>query len=277
MCGRRSRLDEIYQWGAGEVQALARAFRGHSTITGFEVGDNVPFESLDAFYSALATLPAMESITLGSPEVIQADESALSYPKSLTELLRVPSLRSVCFYHFYFTRALCQATASALVEGTAITSLEFIECSFSAGECAVMMTNGLSRNTSVTCIDVSGPCDETLHNALATALPSNSTLRDLLFQYCSEISAEQLSPVLLALSKNAGLKTLKLVGIYSMNESLCTAMQNGLGMNETLGNLELSDVPMCDDNADLWCRAISFLRTNKALKSLIIRLHHVME
>jgi hypothetical protein len=29
-----------------------------------------------------------------------------------------------------------------------------------------------------------------------------------------------------------------------------------------------------DDNSDLWCRALSFLRTNKALKSLMVSLDH---
>jgi hypothetical protein len=53
-----------------------------------------------------------------------------------------------------------------------------------------------------------------------------------------------------------------------MDESLCTAIQNGLGMNETLESLELIRVRLPDDNADLWCRALSFLRANKAIKSL---------
>jgi hypothetical protein len=50
-------------------------------------------------------------------------------------------------------------------------------------------------------------------------------------------------------------------------------MRNGLGMNETLESLELKHVPMCDDAA-LWCRAFSFLRTNKALKSLTVDMYH---
>jgi hypothetical protein len=79
----------------------------------------------------------------------------------------------------------------------------------------------------------------------------------------------ELSPVLLALGKNTGLKTLKIDSFGSMNESLCTAMKDGLGMNETLESLELNDC-LCDENSALWCRALSFLRTNKALKSLMV-------
>jgi hypothetical protein len=133
-----------------------------------------------------------------------------------------------------------------------------------------MMANGLSRKTSLTRISVSESCDETLHNALATALPSNSTFRDLSLTCCDEISAEQLSPVLLALGNNEGLKTLLVFGIDSMEESLCAALKEGLGMNETLESMELTHIEICDDNADLWCRAFSFLRINKALKSLVV-------
>jgi hypothetical protein len=55
-----------------------------------------------------------------------------------------------------------------------------------------------------------------------------------------------------------------------MDEALCTAMWNGLGMNETLERLELTHVSMCDENTDLWCRAFSFLRINKALESVAV-------
>jgi hypothetical protein len=44
-------------------------------------------------------------------------------------------------------------------------------------------------------------------------------------------------------------------------------MQNGLETNETLDSLDLG-IPLSDGSADLRCKAFSFLRTNKALKSL---------
>jgi hypothetical protein len=44
--------------------------------------------------------------------------------------------------------------------------------------------------------------------------------------------------------------------------SLCTAMQSGLGVNETLESLEISNALLDADNAELWCRAFSFLRAN---------------
>jgi hypothetical protein len=102
----------------------------------------LPHEASDIFYSALATLPALGSIRLFlDPE----DESTLAIHVSLTELLRSPSLRSVCFTNFLFTSALCQATAHALIEGTAITNLDFRYCSLPFGECAAMMANAIGR------------------------------------------------------------------------------------------------------------------------------------
>jgi hypothetical protein len=271
----------VSAWRAEDIRSFARAIHGHPTITSFGGGeDNFPEEDMDTLYAALATLPALESLILsnGGLHTLPEDESALANPESLTELLRVPSLRFVYFSRFYFTRALCQATANALMDGTVITKLEFRACSFSAEECATILANGFSRNTSVSHMRVVSPLDRGLYSSLATALSSNSTLQDLFISVAKIDDNPDLSPVLLALGNNTGLKSLKVAVHGSIGESMCTAMQNGLGMNETLESLELNDVRLCDDNADLWCRALSFLRTNKALKSLSVDVDHgVME
>jgi hypothetical protein len=256
-----------------EVQPFARAIHGHSFITNLQDRGMFPYESLDTLFSTLATLPALELITLGAPEVRQADESTLANPESLTELLRVPSLRSVGFHRFHFTRALCQAAANALMEGTTVTKLDFYSCLFPAEESAAILANGFSRNTSVISIDVTSPWDEALNGALGAALPSNSTLQELDFalRYDSIPNIHvDWPPIFLALRENTGLKSLKVAVCESMDESLCTAMQNGLGINKTLESLDLNDIFLRENNSDLWCRAFSFLRTNKALKSLAI-------
>jgi hypothetical protein len=176
----RIKIDISYHWASQEMLPFVLAIRGHPTITGFEAGHGrYPYESMSMLYSALATLPALKSVQLHALE--PDDGGFLSNPETLTEVLRVPTLRSVTFCRFYFTRALCQATSNALMEGTEITDLEFEDCSFSDGECAVMMANGLSRNTSVASIRVVSPFDEALNCALAAALESNSTFRVLSF------------------------------------------------------------------------------------------------
>jgi hypothetical protein len=49
-------------------------------------------------------------------------------------------------------------------------------------------------------------------------------------------------------------------------------MQSELGLNETLESLELSNLHLFDGDFSLWRGALAFLRTNKTLKSLIIKL-----
>jgi hypothetical protein len=127
------------------VQPFARAFCGHPTITSFGDSGRFSYEFLGILFSTLSTLPALESVRFGgTPEISIANGSTLAHAESLTELLRVLTLRLVSFTHFSFTPALFQATANALMEGTAVTKLEFFECSFRAVECNAMMTNGLS-------------------------------------------------------------------------------------------------------------------------------------
>jgi hypothetical protein len=255
-------------WAAGEAQAFTQAIRGHPTITGFDSISNGGYSfPYDALYSALATLPALEYVLLIQPEQIFPDESPLGNPESLTELLRVPTLRSVHFHRFCFTRALCQATANALMEGTAITKLEFTGCSFSAEENATIMASGLSRNTSVASIEVVLPLDQTLHNALAAVLPLNSTIRDLSVRLLNEVS-----PLHLALGKNNGLKSLTvIVAGGARDASLNTAMPFALGINETLESLEIINIPLDGYDVHSWCGAFSFLFSIKALKSLVVK------
>jgi hypothetical protein len=127
------------------------------------------------------------------------------------------------------------------------------------------MAKGLTRNTSVKSIEVESEVGEVLQEVLAAALPLNSTLQELSFEAFpnwpdddSDAQYLDLSVLFSALGKNTGLKTLKVDGFGAMDESLCTAMQDGLGMNETLECLELSHVSV-EGNADWWCRTLSFL------------------
>jgi hypothetical protein len=86
-------------WDVEEVQAVARAIHGHPTITSFDSGYNLPYEWMGSLYSALATLPALESISLSisGQQARPQDESTLANYESLTELLRLPSMRPSIF------------------------------------------------------------------------------------------------------------------------------------------------------------------------------------
>jgi hypothetical protein len=133
-------------------------------------------EVWDKVGQAIGNLQALERLHISS-----RSSERMFHHESLTEILMLPSLRSVCFSEFNFTSALCQATANALIESTAITKLRFEECSFPAGESAAIMATGLCRNTSVTSISDTQWYNNpgALYSALAAALPSNSTLRHL--------------------------------------------------------------------------------------------------
>jgi hypothetical protein len=137
-----------------------------------------------------------------------------------------------------------------------------------------MMANALSSNTSVSQIKVVSFLDQALFDALETALPLNSTLRRLELRWLGSDDNAHLPRFFLALGENTGVQTVLLHGFGSMDEPLCTAMQNALGMNTTLESLELKQVRVTDDNSDLWCRALSFLRTHTALKSFAVFLEH---
>jgi hypothetical protein len=262
-------IDGFCQWGSVETLPFVQAIHGHPTIKGFDVGNGrIPYESMSMLCSTLATLPALTQVQL---HAIEPDDGiTLANPETLTELLCVPSLRSVKFSRFYFTRALCQATANALAKGTNIIDLDFNDCKFSDGDCAIMMTDGLSKNRSVANIRVDeAPFYGVLKCAVAAALALNSTLRLLSF----EDWHPNLSPLFLALGQNTGLNCLFIEKCQSMDESLCTAMEYGLGTNETLRELELHDISLRDDNFALWCRCFSFLRS-KALKALSVFVYH---
>jgi hypothetical protein len=86
------------------------------------------------------------------------------------------------------------------MEGTVITKLECIHCFIPAGECAVMMANGLARNTSVSCIQVKWNVvearldpDPAIYSVLATALQSNSTLRKLSFEIFLSLADDEVN------------------------------------------------------------------------------------
>jgi hypothetical protein len=111
-------------WVVEEVQALARAIREHPTITSFVSCYDLPYEAWHPLYSALATLPALKSITLSCNglRVLREDESSMVDHASLTELLRVPSLHFVRFDRCSFD-PWGHAIANSLIEGTGITKV----------------------------------------------------------------------------------------------------------------------------------------------------------
>jgi hypothetical protein len=119
----------------------------------------------------------------------------------------------------------------------------------------------------------------TFSKAVAKALKDRSEITRLRFLGCSLLqdlafdsssSCSWLSPLFLALQLNTGLKELHIDGIELIDEKLSTAMKLGLTKNSTLKTLNLRGVKAGDNDTCLWREALSFLRTNAALKTLDI-------
>jgi hypothetical protein len=227
-------------WNTEALPVFAGAINGQAMITGFSTGDGFPFHCLDLLCSALLTLPALEDVLFlqnaeQGPEEVQSLESMI-------KLLQSPSLRNVTFNFVDFTNALSKAVANALKIMSEITDLRFSCCSFPEGGGA-LIASALKTNTTLKCLE------------LVCSAPDG-------FGSCS-----WLSPLFLALQVNHGLKKLTIHEFNLIDEELSTAMRLGLGKNSTLETLNLSAIT-CNDDTCLWREALSFLRTNRALKAL---------
>jgi hypothetical protein len=255
-------------WTVGDVRAFARVIRGQPMITRFESGKLLPAESLDTLYSALATLPNLESIKL-----YNRGRHTMAEGESLTELLQAPALRSVDFGDdfgdgfgdYFFTPVYCQALANAFMEGAAITRLQFTRCSFAAGECATL-ADAFSRNTSVSYIRVAKPRDQALYSALTTALPLNSTLQELSFEDLASDDPDAFS----FLRTNNVLKSLKITLDPRVTKSRVAAFRNDIAAmlqeNESLESLSIHSNVLI--TAEEYIALVTVLKHNTTLKAL---------
>jgi hypothetical protein len=107
---------------------FAVAMQGVSNIRTFHsCRDVVTWESAAIFLSTLACWPSLENVTLGS-----FDSAAKPPPsgelRGLTNLLKLPSLRSVEFNMFRFTSDVSRAMLTAFEEGWFVTNIRLIHC-----------------------------------------------------------------------------------------------------------------------------------------------------
>jgi hypothetical protein len=249
--------------------------RGHTMIKEFSTGDGFPFHLLDILCSTLLTLPALENVFFDEFEGEGPEEE--QSVESMIKLLQSPILRKVQFFSVVFTNTLSQAVAKALEERSEITDLSFYSCNFSEGGESVIVS-ALKTNTTLKCFDfycdgtdldfICDETDEAFYEALAAALLSNSTLQNLGVSACVGSSSSKLTPLFLALQVNTGLTKLSVHGINLLDKELSTAMRLGLVENSTLESLELSCIVQGHNDPCLWREALSFLRTNTALKTL---------
>jgi hypothetical protein len=245
--------DDTLLWDTAALPVFARAIHGQAMITEFSTGNGFPFQCLDILCSALLTLPALENVSFEHYDSDVPEEGQSL--ESMVKLLQSPALRRVYFESVAFTKTLSQAVAKALKE----------RCSFPEGRGATI-ASALTTNTTLEHLNFEGGTDEVFYEVLAAALLSNSTLQNL--SLYSSGSSSWLLPLFLALQTNNGLKELIIYGIDLTGQKLSTAMRLGLLRNSTLESLNFLDIKSGDDDSCLWREALSFLRTNTALKSL---------
>jgi hypothetical protein len=253
-------------WDPESVQIFAGSIRGNAMIESFSTGTAFAFDCFDNLCSALLTLPALEIVSVAHDDD-EGPEEGQSL-ESMVKLLRSPTLRKVEFAAVDFTNTLSRAVAKALEEKSEITILHFDGCSFPEGGSAVI-ARALKTNTTVKDLYYDNACDELFCEVLAAALLSNCTLENLTLSAPEGSgSCSWLVPLFLALQVNSGLKELCIDGIHLIDEKLSTAMMHGLSNNSTLETLKLSDIKSGDNDICLWRKALSFLPTNTALKTL---------
>jgi hypothetical protein len=114
-------------WKDIDFTIFAVAMEGVSTIRTFHSSNFVSCESGSTLMSALASLPSLENVTLGSFHV-DTDVGRASELRGLTNLLKSPSLRSIEFSNFIFTRVRSLALLAAFEEGSFVTNLRFTCC-----------------------------------------------------------------------------------------------------------------------------------------------------
>jgi hypothetical protein len=181
----------------------------------------------------------------------------------------------VVFRRFCFARGLSGAVADALREGSAITTLNILRCSFSEGESVAMIAIALKRNETLSTLQLQElPFDEAFCDAMAVYLLTNSTLQNMTLVLPDDgTRSAWLSSVFLALGVNPGLEALYIRGHESngldlADEQLCAAMATGLVKNSMLERLNLRNSILSDADAASGRNALAFLRTNNSLKSL---------
>jgi hypothetical protein len=255
---------------------FVRTIQGHPAITRFDTSRAIySYETAAPLFSALTTLPNLESAVLGQTRPERGEETTFQSPESITEFLRTPSLRNVELRYLRFTSSLCQATAMALRKGSSITSLLLYQSYFPEGG-SEQIASALKENTTLTTFEITSSPDSGIHeafyDAMAASLLSNSTLQNLVIKYEEGPypTSVCVSSLLLALGMNKTLRKLHVSGLSSVGGSVIPALCEGLGKNSTLEILELILGGTVDvAHVTSFCIAVvEAIQLNRTLKTL---------
>jgi hypothetical protein len=269
------RLVGSYRWG--RIHFKLAAIRGVSNIRSFHSYKNaVSWEDADTLMAALASLPSLDNVTLGSfdyEEIPPVEECP-----GLTNLLKSASLRSIEFSTFDFTSSASRALFSAFEEGSSVTSLLFTNCHLVLGDeyddntQAATILQVLQRDSSVKSLSLVGnKFNGLLCDGITSALLVNTTLVDLTLQVRPQEGGRWLRPLFVAMRINITLKSLNVNEFHLTDDLVCGALRNALADNSVLESLALYSPDSLDDRSVIsWRKTLPFIRDSVTLKSLTI-------
>jgi hypothetical protein len=286
--------------------ALTAALQGASTIQTFHSGHTVPWFQLNRLIPALASLPSLENVTLGS----LGDDTPYRDVPELTNLLKSPSLRSVEFSRMFIASQQSQALHTAFEEGSLVTNLRFTNCftwseyhelEQQIGTLLGALVPILQRNSLVKTLSVIGnDFDELFIPMITSALLVNTTLVDLTLRTeAVEEGGRWLQNLFVAMRINTSLKCLDVNDFHFTDELVCRALRDMLEKNSVLESLTLRSPenldetgviswrrsdrdnpwtlhhPESPDEASVvsWRKILPFIRDNTTLKSLTISIN----
>jgi hypothetical protein len=273
------RLVGSYGWG--RLYFKLAAIRGVSNIRSFRSFENaVSWEDADTLMAALASLPSLDHVTLGSfcRYYEEGNLPPVEEWLGLTNLLKSPSLRSIEFSKFKFTSSASRALLSAFEEGSSVTCLLFTNCNLVLEDDvddnpqAATIVQALQRNSSVKCLSLVGnDFDGQFSDGITIALLINTTLVDLTLRVPSQEGGRWLQPLFVAMRINTTLKSLDVNEFHLTDDLVCGALRNALADNSVLESLALYSPDSLDDRSVIsWCKTLPFIRDSATLKSLKI-------
>jgi hypothetical protein len=251
---------------------FAAAIQGVSTIQYFQSDPNaVPRESVNTLMLALASLPSLVYVELGSFGFEEPGDC-----RGLTDLLKSPSLQYIEFCQVHFTRALSHAVLAGFEEGSFVAKLTFSNCSLgNDGDTILALLQALQRASSVKNLYLNGNhFHELFYEGITTVLVVNTNLVHLDLHVRPQEGTTWLLTFFNAMRTNTSLKCLAVEGFRLTDNLLCGALRDALAKNTVLESLALtSHADLCHTGVVSWRNALPFIRDNATLKSLTISFH----
>jgi hypothetical protein len=284
------RLDGGSSWFENKVNRFTCAIQGLRNIWIFNSWHVIVWDEIHELLSALATLvPSLEIAIIGHypfgedyPGFGGIFEVNFDSPESLTELLKLPSLRSIEFSRLHFKPDLCQALLAAFNEGSVVTDLRLTDCFLGHDDNWENLGRGrnsgilhaLQRSTKLeTLYLVGNDFDSLFYEAMAAILLTNTTLKDLTLQITPALQFAKawLQPLFVAMRINTSLKSVNVNDFRLSDASVLSALQVMLAKNSALEELTLYFEGSLRDTTVTSLRStLPFRRDNKTLKSLTI-------